>query len=39
VPKDFDVVEIPFPERGAPQLVKGGAAHRREAEPVSSAPQ
>ena len=25
VPKDFDVVEIPFPERGPPQLVKGGA--------------
>jgi ribonuclease Z len=24
-PRDFDVVEIPFPERGAPQLVKGGA--------------
>jgi len=21
----FDVIEIPFPERGAPQLVKGGA--------------
>jgi ribonuclease Z len=39
VPRDFDVVEIPLPERGAPHLVKGGAAHRREAEPVSSAPQ
>jgi ribonuclease Z len=39
VPRDFDVVEVPFPERGSPQLVKGGAAHRREAEPVSSAPQ
>ena len=25
VPKDFDVIEIPFPERGGPQLVKGGA--------------
>jgi ribonuclease Z len=25
VPRDFDVIEIPFPERGAPQLVKGGA--------------
>ena len=25
VPKDFDVIEIPFPERGAPRLVKGGA--------------
>jgi ribonuclease Z len=38
VPKDFDVIEIPFPERGAPQLVKGGALHRRE-EAVSSAAQ
>jgi ribonuclease Z len=37
VPKDFDVVEVPFAERGAPQLVKGGAL--REPEAVSSAPQ
>jgi ribonuclease Z len=39
VPKDFDVVEVPFAERGAPQLVKGGALHRPEPEAVSSAPQ
>ena len=25
VPRDFDTIEIPFPERGIPQLVKGGA--------------
>jgi ribonuclease Z len=25
VPRDFDVIEIPFPERGVPALVKGGA--------------
>ncbi|HVA31974.1 MAG TPA: ribonuclease Z [Gaiellaceae bacterium] len=25
VPRDFDLIEVPFPERGAPQLVKGGA--------------
>ena len=25
VPRDFDVIEVPFPERGAPQLVKYGA--------------
>ena len=37
VPRDFDVIEIPFAERGVPQLVKGGAAHRRDAEVVSSA--
>ena len=30
VPRDFDVVEVPFPERGAPQLVKGGGAGGRE---------
>ena len=29
VPRDFDVVEVPFPERGAPQLVKAGAAAER----------
>ncbi|HSC91629.1 MAG TPA: ribonuclease Z [Gaiellaceae bacterium] len=36
VPRDFDVVEIPFPERGAPRLVKGGVARERrtEAEPA-----
>jgi ribonuclease Z len=37
VPRDFDVVEVPFEERGAPQLVKGGALHRREPEALSSA--
>jgi ribonuclease Z len=36
VPRDFDVVEVPLPERGTPQLIKGGAAHRREPEVVSS---
>ena len=30
VPKDFDVIEVPLPERGAPQLVKGGALQGRE---------
>ena len=37
-PRDFDVVEVPFPERGSPQLVKGGAVPDR-GEPVSSAAQ
>jgi ribonuclease Z len=31
VPRDFDVLELPFPERGAPRLVKAGAR------PLSSA--
>ena len=30
VPRDFDVIEVPYPERGAPALVKAGAR------PVSS---
>ena len=29
VPRDFDVVEIPFAERGAPELVRAGARTRR----------
>jgi ribonuclease Z len=39
VPRDFDVVEVPYAERGGPQLVKGGASHPRDQEVVSSAPQ
>jgi ribonuclease Z len=37
VPRDFDVIEIAYAERGGPQLIKGGASHRREHEVVSSA--
>jgi ribonuclease Z len=33
VPRDFDIVEVPFPERGPPRLVKGGALAGREAAP------
>jgi ribonuclease Z len=29
VPRDFDVVDIPFPERGAPELVRAGARSSR----------
>jgi ribonuclease Z len=29
VPKDFDIIEIPFPERGGPHFLKGGALHRQ----------
>jgi len=39
VPRDFDVIEIPYAERGTPQLIKGGASYRRDQEVVSSAPQ
>jgi ribonuclease Z len=39
VPRDFDVVEVPFPERGEPQLVKGGARpERSEAVGVGAEP-
>jgi len=27
-PKDFDLIELPFPERGEPQLIPNGAADR-----------
>jgi ribonuclease Z len=33
VPRDFDIVEVPFSERGEPRLVKGGALPDR-GEPV-----
>ena len=35
VPRDFDIIDVPFPERGTPRLVRGGAMGRQEeAEPV-----
>jgi ribonuclease Z len=36
-PRDFDLIEVPFPERGTPQLIQKGALERgpdRRAEPV-----
>ena len=30
VPKDFDIIDVRFPERGGPRLVKGGALGSRE---------
>jgi ribonuclease Z len=35
VPRDFDVIELPFEERGAPMLVKAGARPSREQERVA----
>jgi ribonuclease Z len=39
VPKDFDIIDVRFQERGGPRLVKGGALHRRaeQAAPVGEA--
>jgi len=35
VPKDFDIIDLRFEERGGPELLKGGAVERRpEAAPV-----
>jgi ribonuclease Z len=31
-PRDFDLIEIPFPERGEPRLVPNGARERGEPE-------
>lgn len=36
VPRDFDVVDIPFPERGPPELVKSGARSRKAEVPSAS---
>ena len=38
VPKDFDVIEVPFAERGEPTLVRRGARPRTEPDSVSAEP-
>jgi ribonuclease Z len=38
VPRDFDVIELPFRERGAPRLLKRGARQRREESPTAAPP-
>jgi ribonuclease Z len=30
VPKDFDVIDVPFSERGSPRLLRGGVLRRRD---------
>jgi ribonuclease Z len=37
-PRDFDIVEIPFPERGEPRLVPDGARQRRDERAVPVEP-
>jgi ribonuclease Z len=34
VPRDFDVIEVPFPERGAPELVRGEEGRATVPEPA-----
>jgi ribonuclease Z len=36
VPRDFDIIDVRFQERGGPELVNGGALPQREREPVST---
>ena len=36
VPRDFDLIEVPFPERGSPELVKRGARLPRAEVPSGS---
>ena len=31
VPRDFDIIDIPFPERGAPELIRSGARSEKAA--------
>jgi ribonuclease Z len=38
VPRDFDLIEVPFPERGAPRLVKSGARPPRAETERAEAP-
>jgi ribonuclease Z len=36
VPRDLDIIVVPFPERGSPELVKGGATHKHGLPPLKS---
>jgi ribonuclease Z len=36
VPRDLDIIVVPFRERGAPELVRGGATHRHGQPPLTS---
>lgn len=38
-PRDFDLIEIPFPERGEPHLVPNGAREREDTEQVEGEPE
>ena len=38
VPKDFDVIEVPFAERGEPELIKRGARPERQSSELPGAP-
>jgi ribonuclease Z len=35
VPRDFDIIDVPYAERGRPRLHKGGALERRDPDAVA----
>ncbi len=35
VPRDFDIIDVRFEERGGPRLIKGGALHERDGGPLA----
>jgi ribonuclease Z len=39
VPRDFDVIEVPYAERGEPKLIRRGARPRRSAAESDSVPE
>jgi hypothetical protein len=38
VPRDFDIIDVRFEERGGPHLIKGGALQQREGETPAREP-
>jgi ribonuclease Z len=38
VPRDLDIIVVPFAERGAPELVRGGASHKHGQSPLRADP-
>jgi ribonuclease Z len=38
VPRDLDIIVVPFPERGSPELVRGGATHKHRPSPLRDEP-
>jgi ribonuclease Z len=38
VPRDLDIIVVPFQERGSPELVKGGASHKHGPSPQRGEP-
>lgn len=39
IPRDFDLIEVPYPDRGDPRLIEGGAKRRGEQPPEGAGKQ